>query len=161
MSERLNVRTNGTQGAFAYRRDKKVQHELIKEAGIRFIRQCGGKEWSDVEAFLQKETFPVVLKPTDSAGTDGVKLCHDIEEAKDHFEDLFVTEAVNGGFNTEVLCQEFLRGKEYVIDTVSRDGEHKTVAIWCYDKRAANGAGESPIFIEYRVYFMLFFSLTH
>jgi len=140
VSERLNVRTNGTQGAFAYRRDKKVQQELIKEAGIRSIRQCGGKEWSDVEAFLQKETFPVVLKPTDSAGTDGVKLCHDIEEAKDHFEDLFVTEAVNGGFNTEVLCQEFLRGKEYVIDTVSRDGEHKTVAIWCYDKRAANGA---------------------
>ena len=57
----------------------------------------------------------MVLKPTDSAGTDGVKLCHDFGEAKEHFELLFEVEAVNGGYNTEVLCQEFLRGKEYVI----------------------------------------------
>jgi len=140
ISERLMVRTNGTEGAFAFRRDKKVQQELIKADGIRSIRQAAGKQWSDVESFLKSETFPVVLKPTDSAGSDGVKLCHDIGEAKDHFHDLFETEAVNGGFNTEVLCQEFLRGKEYVIDTVSREGEHKTVAIWCYDKRPANGA---------------------
>lgn len=142
LSERLMVRTNGTEGAFAYRRDKKVQQELIKAAGIRSIRQAAGKQWSDVESFLKSETFPVVLKPTDSAGTDGVKLCHDFEEAKDHFQNLFEVEAVNGGFNTEVLCQEFLRGKEYVIDTASRDGEHKTVSVWCYDKRPANGAGK-------------------
>jgi len=140
LSERLNVRTNGTAGAFAFRRDKKVQQELIKDAGLRSIRQAAGKQWSDVESFLKSETFPVVLKPTDSAGTDGVKLCHDIEEAKDHFHNLFQVEAVNGGFNTEVLCQEFLQGKEYVVDTASRDGEHKTVALWCYDKRPANGS---------------------
>ena len=35
--------------------------------------------------------------------------------------------------------QEFLAGKEYVIDKVSLDGEHKLTAIWQYDKRAANG----------------------
>eukprot|EP00571_Detonula_confervacea_P013686 CAMPEP_0172306690 /NCGR_PEP_ID=MMETSP1058-20130122/7705_1 /TAXON_ID=83371 /ORGANISM="Detonula confervacea, Strain CCMP 353" /LENGTH=925 /DNA_ID=CAMNT_0013018657 /DNA_START=324 /DNA_END=3101 /DNA_ORIENTATION=+ len=140
LSERLMVRTNGTEGAFAFRRDKKVQQELIKAAGIRSIRQAAGKQWSDVESFLKSESFPVVLKPTDSAGTDGVKLCHDLEEAKDHFANLFEAPAVNGGFNTEVLCQEFLRGKEYVVDTASRDGEHKTMAVWCYDKRQANGA---------------------
>eukprot|EP00578_Thalassiosira_sp_NH16_P030550 CAMPEP_0181081758 /NCGR_PEP_ID=MMETSP1071-20121207/3266_1 /TAXON_ID=35127 /ORGANISM="Thalassiosira sp., Strain NH16" /LENGTH=963 /DNA_ID=CAMNT_0023163313 /DNA_START=212 /DNA_END=3103 /DNA_ORIENTATION=+ len=140
ISERLMVRTNGAQGAFAYRRDKKVQQELIKAAGMRSIRQAAGKELSEVESFLRSERYPVVLKPTDSAGTDGVKLCHDYDEAKEHFELLFEVEAVNGGFNTEVLCQEFLRGKEYVIDTVSRDGEHKTMAVWVYDKRPANGA---------------------
>jgi hypothetical protein len=31
-------------------------------------------------------------------------------------------------------------GQEYVIDGVSRDGEHKIVAIWAYDRRACNGA---------------------
>jgi len=141
LSERLLVRTNGAQGVFANRRDKKVQQELIKAAGIRSVRQAAGKEWNDtVEKFLKSETYPVVLKPTDSAGSDGVKLCHNFEEAKEHFHALFEVEAVNGGFNTEVLCQEFLRGKEYVVDTVSRDGEHKTCAIWVYDKRPANGA---------------------
>lgn len=57
-------------------------------------------------------SYPVVLKPTDSAGSDGVKLCHNFDEAKTHFEYLLTVEAVNGGYNTEVLCQEFLRGKE-------------------------------------------------
>ncbi len=77
---------------------------------------------------------------TDSAGSDGVKLCHNIEEAKEHFHHLFEVEAVNGGFNTEVLCQEFLRGKEYVVDQVSRDGIHKTMMVWVYDKRPANNS---------------------
>ena len=36
--------------------------------------------------------------------------------------------------------QEYLLGDEYVIDTVSAGGKHKVVAIWKYDKRAANGA---------------------
>ena len=141
LSERLLVRTNGAQGAFANRRDKKVQQELLKAAGMRSVRQAAGKEWNEsVETFLRNETYPVVLKPTDSAGTDGVKLCHNFEEAKEHFHALFEVEAVNGGYNSEVLCQEFLRGKEYVVDTVSRDGEHKTCAVWVYDKRPANGA---------------------
>ena len=103
---------------------------------IRFL------QFSEVEEFLRTEDFPVVLKPTDSAGSDGVKLCHNFEEAKAHFDHLLVVEAVNGGYNTEVLCQEFLRGKEYVVDTVSRDGEHKIMQVWVYDKRPANGAGE-------------------
>lgn len=31
---------------------------------------------------------------------------------------------------------------QYVVDTVSRDGDHKCMGIWVYDKRPANGAGE-------------------
>ncbi|KAL7535048.1 hypothetical protein ACHAXR_009051 [Thalassiosira sp. AJA248-18] len=138
VSERMNLRTNGTQ--VANRKDKKVQQELIREAGMRSVRQAAGKKWEDVVEFLQKEQYPVVLKPTDSAGSDGVKLCHNLEEAKEHFHHLFEVEAVNGGFNEEVLCQNFLRGKEYVIDQVSRDGVHKTMMVWVYDKRPANNS---------------------
>jgi biotin carboxylase len=47
---------------------------------------------------------------------------------------------VNGGDCAAVLCQEFLRGKEYVVDHVSRDGEHKTVMVWVYDKRPVHGS---------------------
>ena len=37
--------------------------------------------------------------------------------------------------SSRVLCQEFLKGKEYVIDQVSREGVHKTMMVWVYDKR--------------------------
>ena len=39
-----------------------------------------------------------------------------------------------------IRVQEYLKGDEYVIDTVSRSGVHKCVAIWKYDKRPLNGA---------------------
>ena len=138
LSERLNVRTNGTD--IPNRRDKKLQQELIKACGLRSVRQAGGAKFSEVESFLRKESYPVVLKPVESAGSDGVKLCHNFNEAKEHFELLMKSQMVNGGDCAAVLCQEFLRGKEYVVDHVSRDGVHKTVMVWVYDKRPANGS---------------------
>lgn len=139
LSEALGLLTNGT--SIPNRRDKKVQQELIKAKGLRSIRQAGGKDFSEVKDFLQTESYPVILKPLDSAGSDGVKLCHTYEEAEDYFHYLRERhQMVNGGSCSEALCQEFLKGKEYVVDHVSRDGVHKTVMVWQYDKRPANGS---------------------
>lgn len=123
LSEFLGVVSNGT--GIANRRDKKIQQELIKAAGMRSVRQAGGTKWEEVTDFLKTEPFPVVLKPTESAGSDGVKLCYTMEEAKEHFELLMKSQMVNGGSCPMVLCQEFLKGTEYVIDHVSLGGVHK------------------------------------
>ena len=84
LSEKLGVRTNGTD--IPNRRDKKIQQELVKAAGLRSVRQAGGDKFSDVETFLRTEDYPMVLKPVESAGSDGVKLCHNFNEAKEHFD---------------------------------------------------------------------------
>ena len=136
-SEYLGVLSNGTD--IPNRRDKYVQQELIRKAGLRAVRQAGGTDFKEVESFLMTEQYPVVLKPTESAGSDGVKLCKNFEDAKEHFERLMSSQLVNGGECPSVLCQEFLQGDEYVVDHVSRDGVHKTVMLWVYDKRKANG----------------------
>jgi biotin carboxylase len=138
LSEHIEVRTNGT--SIPNRRDKKVQQEIIRKHGLRSVRQAGGSDFADVKDFLQVEPFPVVLKPTESAGSDGVKLCHSFDEAEEHFRVLMNSQMVNGGDCPSVLCQEFLRGKEYVVDHVSRDGDHKTVMVWVYDKRPCHGS---------------------
>merc|ERR1712039_1049546 len=70
---------------------------------------------------------------------EGVKLCNSIDEAKAHFDVLMNSQMQVGGGSPSVLCQEFLRGKEYVVDHVSRDGVHKTTMVWVYDRRPANG----------------------
>lgn len=49
-----------------------------------------------------------------------------------------------------VLCQEFLKGPEFVVDHVSRGGVHKTCMIWLYEKRPVNGGdfvyfGDIPV----------------
>merc|ERR1712176_1566919 len=150
LSSELGVRTNGVSDG---RRDKKRQQELVKAAGLRSVRQAGGTQLSDVRDFLRSEPMPVVVKPVESAGSDGVKLCHTIEEAEEHFMLLMTSQRKVGSQNASVLCQEFLKGKEYVIDHVSRDGVHKTTMVWVYDKRKANGGdfvyyGMIPVAID-------------
>ena len=143
VSEAMGLLSNGTlvvDGEILNRRDKKVQQELLRSAGMRSVRQSGSDKFEDVEEFLKTESYPIVLKPTESAGSDGVKLCPTFDEAKDHFHQLMSSQLVNGGDCGMVLCQEFLRGKEYVVDHVSLNGVHKTMMVWVYDKRERNGS---------------------
>lgn len=60
LSEHIGVLSNGTQGDFCNRRDKKVQQELVRRTGMRAVRQDCGSKWEDVVDFLMSESFPVV-----------------------------------------------------------------------------------------------------
>lgn len=138
LSEELGLLTNGT--AVESRRNKSVQQRLVKAAGLRAAREGVGRTWEDVRSFVESEPLPVIVKPVESAGSDGVKLCRSIEQAQEHFDLLMRAQRKVGSQDAAVLVQEFLRGKEYVVDHVSRDGVHKTVALWVYDKRPCNGS---------------------
>jgi hypothetical protein len=81
-----------------------------------------------------------VVKPTRGAASGDVYVCGTVEEARAAFEAILNAPTYGGGVNEAVLVQEFLAGQEWAVDTVSRDGEGKVVAVWRYDKRAANGA---------------------
>ena len=90
---------------------------------------------------MNPSPFKVIMKPVDSAGSDGVTLCQSMEECQKAFGDIIGKTNVLGLVNEQLLVQEYLEGIEYVVDMVSREGEHKCVAIWEYDRRSANGAG--------------------
>lgn len=138
LSEVLGLRTNST--AFGIRRNKSVQQQLVAKTGLRAVREVCSTEWTDVAAFIATEDLPVILKPVESAGSEGVKLCHTVEAVHDHFDLLLTSQRLCGAQGAAVLCQEFLRGSEYVVDHVSRDGVHRTVMVYRYDKRPANGS---------------------
>lgn len=139
LSLQLGVRSNGLLPS-GDRRNKSVQQKAVKAAGMRAVREALGREWSEVECFVDSESLPLVLKPVESCGSDGVKLCKTKQEAEEHFELLMNSQRRVGSQDSAVLCQEFLKGKEYVVDHVSRDGVHKCTMIWVYDKRSTNGA---------------------
>jgi len=139
LSLELGVRTNGIFPG-GDRRNKSVQQRAVKASGLRAVREALGRKWAEVEEFVSREPMPVVVKPVESAGSDGVKLCKSKDEAKAHFELLMESQRKCGAQGAAVLCQEFLKGKEYVVDCVSRDGVHKVLMIWVYDKRPTNGA---------------------
>ena len=132
----------------AARRNKYLQSETIRAAGLTAVHQALAEEKDQVETFIAGMVasckkagipFKAVVKPVEGAGSDGVSICNTEDEARDAFNKLKGTQNLLGLDNYQVLCQEYLAGDEYVVDTVSRNGEHKVVAIWKYDKRDYHG----------------------
>eukprot|EP01038_Epipyxis_sp_PR26KG_P016284 gene16284-22181_t len=143
LSESLNLRTNGTALSEA-RRNKYVMGETIRAAGIRAVKQLRASTWGEIEKWINEwnpTPFKVIVKPVDSAGSDDVTLCHSIGEVQSAFGNIMGKINGLGIVNRAVLVQEYLEGLEYVVDIVSKDGVHKVVAMWVYDRRPANGAG--------------------
>lgn len=140
-SEFLGLRGNTTADGMQNRRDKQVQQDAVKAAGLRAVRSVCGRNWDEVRHFTETESFPIIVKPVESSGSDGVKLCHSKSEAETHFQLLMTSHRKCGSQQAAVLLQEYLKGKEYILDHVSRDGVHKTTLVWVYDRRPANGAG--------------------
>ncbi|EOD09448.1 hypothetical protein EMIHUDRAFT_420576 [Emiliania huxleyi CCMP1516] len=138
LSSALNLRSNGVE---PQRRNKSWQQKAVRAAGLRATREASGTSVDDacVQAFLSSEQYPIIVKPTESAGSDGVKKCATKAEAEAHFEVLMHAQHRVGSVGAAVICQEFLAGDEYVVDHASRDGEHKLVMIWKYDRRPCNG----------------------
>lgn len=143
LSERLAVRTNGTALSEA-RRNKYVMGETIRATGIRAVAQLKATNWGEIEAWLQvwnPSPFKVIVKPMDSAGSDDVTLCLSIPEVQRAFGNIMGKINSLGIVNNAVLVQEYLEGTEYIVDMVSREGQHKCMAVWEYDRRAVNGGG--------------------
>ena len=142
LSERLGLRTNGTALSEA-RRNKYVMGETVRAAGVRAVKQLRATTWGEISEFLtawKPDPFKVIVKPMDSAGSDDVTLCSSIHEVQAAFGNIMGKVNGLGLVNKAVLVQEYLEGKEYVVDMVSRDGVHKVLGLWEYDRRPANGA---------------------
>jgi hypothetical protein len=173
LSEAMDVRTNGSLQSDA-RRNKYVMGETVRKSGTRAVEQKRATKWVEVEDFLKRwqppveeegSPFrPVVVKPMESAGSDDIFLCSSLEAVRSGFGAIMGKVNALGQVNEGVLVQEFLDGPEYVVDSVSKNGERKVACVWEYDKRAVNDANfvyfgmrcvspEEPVFavvVEYQ-----------
>ncbi|MFJ8646161.1 ATP-grasp domain-containing protein [Streptomyces sp. NPDC093546] len=134
LSEALGVKSNGT-ALSAARRDKYEMIEALRRAGVRCAEQFKSDDADLIVKWAQDHgTWPVVVKPISSAASDGVFVCDSAEEVGAAARRVLGTRDIFGTANTEVLVQEYLRGQEYVVDTVSCDGRRYVSGVWKYDK---------------------------
>jgi len=157
LSEHMNLRGNpcgDRADLHRVRSNKYYQSEAVRAAGHRAVKQALASSEDMFREFITQlapSPFQVFLKPVESAGSDDCKLCTSMEDAVAHFRYVLGKEKnALGRKNEAVLVQEYLVGTEYIVDFVSRDGCHKCVAVWEYDKREANGGsavyfGEIPL----------------
>lgn len=142
LAERLGLPGNGALTS-DIRRNKYLMGEQLRRSGLRAAKQALVQDWTDVETFLETEgygeEFQLIVKPLDSAASDGVNLCHSRAELRQSVEELLGELNALGTLNSGILVQEYLGGRELVVDSVSREGVHKIVALWEYEKHPANG----------------------
>jgi biotin carboxylase len=125
----------------AARRDKFLMGEAVKKAGLRSVKQILARSTADAIRWKNENNLSqVVLKPKDSAGTDGVSLCHSDQEIITYFNDKLGKRTMLQTAVDAILVQEYLEGKEYVVDTVSLDSRAEVAAVWRYAKCNANGS---------------------
>jgi biotin carboxylase len=141
LSERMGLPTNGTPGSEA-RRNKFLMQCAVRHAGVptkRFV--CTDSE-QEVLAWKRAEAIPeIVIKPMNSAATDGVRFCTGDDEILEAFRALFGKENRIGEQNSRVLAEERLIGTEFGVNTVSWNGKHRLAEVWEYSKVRVEGAG--------------------
>jgi biotin carboxylase len=134
----LGLPGNGTALSVA-RRDKYVQIETVRAAGLRATRQLLVESADHLAAWHDEHGGRIVVKPIRSAAGDGVHFCASPRESVAAYRKILGSENIFSRRNEAVVAQEYLVGGEYVVDTVSCDGSHHVTDIWKYDKLTANG----------------------
>lgn len=144
LSEALGLPTNGTALSLA-RRDKYVQIETVKAAGLRGARQLLVTDAAALEAWHRATPGRVVVKPLRSAGNDGVSNCDTPARSVAAYREIRASTTIFAERNEAVVAQEYLSGGEYVVNTVSRDGRHRATDLWKYSKMALGGGERDRI----------------
>ena len=135
LSHQLSTPSN-TAGGSKARRDKYEMLEAVKSAGLRTSRQVrisneAGLRGFDADGF----EMPVVVKPVNSAGGDGFRLCQSVEEASEHVSWLLGRRNAVGEVNANVIVQEYLSGQQYFVNCTSIGGKHFVSEIWRDERR--------------------------
>lgn len=138
LSAALGTPGNGIELSRA-RRDKFVMIETVKSAGLAGARQLLVSSEEELAAWHRDVGGRIVVKPLRSAGGDSVFFCDSPDEAAAAYRKIAGAVNIFSVANTGVVAQEYLRGTEYMVNTVSRDGRHHVTDIWRTTRITANG----------------------
>ncbi|MDO5286562.1 MAG: ATP-grasp domain-containing protein [Actinomycetia bacterium] len=137
LAERLGLPGNGTRLSEA-RRNKYVQVEAVRARGLRATRQLLVRDADQLRAWHADLGRRVVVKPLRSAGNDGVRFCASPHESVAAYQAILAADTIFSEPNTGAVAQELIVGTEYVVNTVSWDGQHRVTDVWRYTKLSAN-----------------------
>jgi L-amino acid ligase len=141
LSEALGLVGNGTERSVV-RRNKARLAELLQSRGLRAAPSF---EVTSPEAAVAAAgvigQWPVVVKPVDSSGSDGLSFCSDAPAVRAAAQLLLGKINFVGSLNRSVLVQRRIIGQQYYLLAVSRQGRHYISEIWLDHRQTIPGAG--------------------
>ncbi|QJR35184.1 ATP-grasp domain-containing protein [Gemmatimonas groenlandica] len=117
--ERLGIPGLSSEAAHNFR-DKARMKDALRAAGVPVARHRLIASREDALEFIAEVGFPIVLKPPAGAGAIATQRIRDVASLDAMLANYRATAA------NPMLAEEFLRGTEYSLETVSVNGE----AIW-------------------------------
>ena len=119
------------------RMNKYEMQEAVRKAGLRATMQHKiPHAWlsqKDIEE-LKKFHFPVIVKPMEASGSLGVKVCATIEDIQLTLKEVSGKKTPLGSEVLGVVVQELLKGDEYIVDSISLQGNHLNTCVFRYGK---------------------------
>lgn len=132
------------------RRNKYQMMKVLESSGLSSTRQAViNNQESAINWCLAHGSFPVVVKPLDSAGSDGVTVCHDFDQVKKACSRALGGVNLFGFKNHDLLIQSFIEGDQYIVNTVSMDGVHVLTDMWKMNLRPVAGRANAMLEWEF------------
>lgn len=142
LNEQLQLGYRNDIAKTSARRNKYDMIQCVAHAQLPAARQFIAATWTLAQSWINHHgRFPVVIKPLESAGADGVCICDDMQACEAAVEKLLGTTNRLNILNTQVLIQEYLAGLEYVVNMVSLDGRQLVTEVVRYQKQRLTNGG--------------------
>lgn len=106
------------------RRDKAAMNHALREAGLPAARTVYVRAGDDIACALAGFDFPVIVKPVGSAGGDGCVICAGPDEVHAAVRAGLGQRNLMGHNNSAMVIQDYLDGPQFIVNTVSLDGQH-------------------------------------
>ena len=119
---------------------KNEMHQALADHGVRYIRgQLIHNEEEAIAFYKELDTTHVVVKRARGACTQGMHFCEGYDEMIAAVRTELSLSASDEHVG-DILMQERIIGKEYIVNTVSCAGKHRLVSMCFYDKLQMNGS---------------------
>jgi hypothetical protein len=126
----LGLPTNRIDTVVA-RRDKHAMIEAVRRRGLLVPQQAAVETIAEaVDWAAAQGGWPIIVKPLNSAGSDGVTACRDMREVAMAATRQLGRRNFMGSVNDRVLLQSYLPGPQFIVNTVSWGGRHHVSDVW-------------------------------
>lgn len=116
LCEKLNLPFYATKEQLIQTSDKNFYKHLFKRYGIPVI-----EEYSINSGNIK---YPVIVKPVDSSGAYGVKICHNRRELLKNYKT-----AIEYSSSKKVLIERYIDGEEVTIEYLLQDGDIQLIGM--------------------------------
>jgi len=123
VAEKLNLTGNDYATSRIYCR-KDLMREMCKKIDVPSLAYGRARDLEETLKIAREISYPVMCKPTDNQSSKGVYKVNNEDELL-----LVFDEVLSFAFSGEIIVEQYLEGKELIIDGLAIRGEYKDLLI--------------------------------